>query len=196
MKIKTLSQLTLDGVTQANGGNSAEDLAGGFDRGGWALGAGDDATRDHIFASYEQADAFLFGRRTYELFLESWGSTDEMKQHRVGKALDEKPKYVASTTLTNPTWVRSSVLGPDLYKAITELKASGDGELVVPGSSRLIQWLLENDLVDELELLVVPVVLGQGRRLFADSGRQVPMQLVDSTVDTKGVAINTYRPVR
>lgn len=195
MKLKTLSQLTLDGVTQANGGNSAEDLAEGFTRGGWALGAGEDATRDHIFSSYEHADAFLFGRRTYDLFLESWGTTDEMKKHRVGVALEQKPKYVASTTLTDPTWVNTTVLGADLLKAITDLKASGDGELVVPGSSRLIQWLLENDLVDELELLVVPVVLGQGRRLFADSGRQVPMQLIDSTVDSKGVAINTYRPL-
>lgn len=194
MKIKTLTQLTLDGVTQGNGGSSDEDIAAGFDRGGWALGAGDDATREHIWQSYEQADGFLFGRRTYELFLESWGIRDEMKQHRVGVALAEKPKYVASTTLTSPTWANTTVLGPDLREAILELKASGAGEIAVPGSSRLIQWMLENNLVDELELLTVPVVLGQGRRLFADAGPRIPMALLDTTVDSKGVVIQTFRP--
>jgi dihydrofolate reductase len=195
MKLKTITQLTIDGVTQANGGASDEDRAGGFDRGGWALGAGDDSTRLHITESYERADAFLFGRRTYDLFLSSWGSNSEHQSHPVGVALNTKPKFVASTTLTNPEWANTSVLGDDLLAAITELKASADGELVVPGSSRLIQWLLENDLVDELELMTVPVVLGQGERLFGNTNRKIPLELIDYSVDSNGVTIQTLRPV-
>ncbi|HEX4400243.1 MAG TPA: dihydrofolate reductase family protein [Galbitalea sp.] len=194
MKLTTITQLTLDGVTQGNGASSDEDRRGGFDRGGWAKGAGDDSTRHHIAASYERADAFLFGRRTYDLFLESWGTIEEMRRHSVGVALSSKPKYVASRTLTEPEWANTTVLGDDLLAAITELKASGDGELVVPGSSLLIQWLLGNDLVDEMELMVVPVILGQGARLFANSGREIGMQLVEAHTDSKGVMIQTYRP--
>lgn len=193
MKLTTVTQLTLDGVTQGNGGTSDEDRRGGFDRGGWARGAGDDATREHIAATYERADAFLFGRRTYDLFLESWG-TDELRVSPIGSALESKPKFVASTTLAEPKWVNTTVLGGDLFAAITQLKASGDGELVVPGSSRLIQWLLENDLVDEMELMTVPVILGQGARLFASSGRDVAMTLIDSRIDSRGVTIQTFRP--
>jgi len=194
MKLTTITQLTLDGVTQANGGNSDEDLAGGFDRGGWALGAGDDSTREHIATTYQRADAFLFGRRTYDLFLESWGTMPALREHPVAVALNAKPKFVASRTLTQPEWAGTSVLGDDLVAAITELKASGEGELQVHGSSRLVQWLLEKDLVDEMELMTVPVVLGQGRRLFAESGRRIPMTLVDSRTDSKGVQIQTLRP--
>ena len=194
MKLKTLSQLTLDGVTQGNGGASDEDRRGGFDRGGWATGAGDDTTREHIAATYQRADAFLFGRRTYELFLESWGTIDEMRRHPVGVALNSKPKYVASRTLTEPKWANTTVLGEDLFAAIAELKASGTGELQVPGSSLLIQWLLEKDLVDEMELMIVPVILGQGARLFATPGRRIAMSLVDSRADSRGVTTQTLRP--
>jgi dihydrofolate reductase len=194
MKLTTLTQLTLDGVTQANGGASDEDRAGGFDRGGWALGAGDDSTRQRITESYERADAFLFGRRTYDLFLSSWGTSSEHQSHPIGVALNTKPKFVASTTLTNPEWAGTSVLGDDLLASITELKASADGDLVVPGSSRLIQWLLQNDLVDEMELMTVPVVLGQGERLFGDTNRKIPMELIDFSMDSKGVTIQTFRP--
>jgi len=193
MKLTTITQLTLDGVTQANGGASDEDRAGGFDRGGWALGAGDDSTREHITATYQRADGFLFGRRSYDLFHESWGAGD-MSRHPIGVALAEKPKYVASRTLTQPEWANTSVLGDDLLAAITELKASREGELIVPGSSRLIQWLLANDLVDELELMTVPVILGQGRRLFADAGPAISMTLLDQHTDSKGVVIQTFRP--
>jgi dihydrofolate reductase len=194
MKLTTITQMTLDGVTQGNGGSSVEDLRGGFDRGGWALGSGDDSTRDHITATYERADAFLFGRRTYDLFLESWGTNDDHRVHPIGVALNSKPKYVASETLTKPGWANTTVLGGDLFAAITELKASRDGELQVPGSSRLVQWLLEEDLVDEMELMVVPVILGKGARLFAETGRKIPMNLVDSRTDSKGVTIQTLRP--
>ena len=195
MKLKTITQLTLDGVTQGNGHASEEDRRGGFDRGGWARGAGDDSTRDHIAGTYQRADAFLFGRRTYELFLESWGTIEELRRHPIGVALNSKPKYVVSRTLTNPEWANTTVLGANLLEAVTELKASRDGELEVPGSSLLSQWLLENDLVDEMELMIVPVVVGQGARLFANSGRDIAMNLVDSRTDSKGVTIQTLRPV-
>lgn len=195
MKLTTITQLTLDGVTQGNGHASDEDRRGGFDRGGWARGAGDDSTRDHISATYQRADAFLFGRRTYELFHESWGTIEDMRRHPIGVALNSKPKYVASRTLTDPEWANTTVLGTDPLEAITELRATGDGELQVPGSSLLVQWLLENDLVDEMELMTVPVVLGQGARLFANSGRDIAMKLVETRTDSKGVTIQTLRPI-
>jgi dihydrofolate reductase len=194
MKLTTITQLTLDGVTQGNGGPTVEDLEGGFERGGWARGAGDDTTRDRIAATFQRADAFLFGRRTYDILHDFWGTIEDLKRHPIGVALNSKPKYVASRTLTAPEWANTAVLGGELFAAVTELKASGDGELQVHGSSRLIQWLLEKDLVDEMELIIVPVVLGQGARLFADSGRDIAMNLVDSRSDSKGVMIQTYRP--
>lgn len=194
MKLTTITQLTLDGVTQGNGGPTVEDREAGFERGGWARGAGDDATRDHIAETFQRADAFLFGRRTHDILRDFWGTIEDLKRHPIGLALNSRPKYVASRTLTEPEWPNTAVLGEDLFAAVTELKASGDGELQVHGSSRLIQWLLENDLVDEMELIIVPVVLGQGARLFADSGRDVAMSLVESRSDSKGVMIQTYRP--
>ncbi|UOE45581.1 dihydrofolate reductase family protein [Agromyces larvae] len=194
MRLTTITQITLDGVTQGNGGPTAEDRRGGFERGGWARGAGDDTTREHIAATFERADAFLFGRRTYDILLEFWGTIDDLKRHPIGVSLNSRPKYVASRTLTEPEWANTSVLGDDLFAAVTDLKASRDGELQVHGSSRLIQWLLEMDLVDEMELITVPVILGQGARLFADSGRDVAMDLVGSRTDSKGVMIRTYRP--
>jgi len=196
MKLKTLTQLTLDGVTQGNGASSEEDRQGGFVRGGWALGAGDDSTRAHLTATYQRASAFLFGRRTYDLFLESWGTVEEMRRHPVGVALNSKPKYVASRTLGNPEWAGTEVFGDDLFAKLTELKASGEGELQVPGSSTLIRWLLEKDLVDEMELMTIPVILGQGARLFAPVGREIKMTLLDSRTDSKGVTIQTFRPIR
>jgi dihydrofolate reductase len=194
MKLTTITQLTLDGVTQGNGGPTVEDREGGFERGGWARGAGDDATRDHIAATFQRADAFLFGRRTYDILLDFWGTIEDLKQHPIGVALNSKPKYVASRTMMEPEWANTVVLDDNLFAAVTELKASGDSELQVHGSSRLVQWLLEKDLVDEMELITVPVVLGQGARLFADSGRDVAMNLVDSRSDSKGVMIQTYQP--
>lgn len=194
MKLKTITQITLDGVTQGNGGPTAEDRAQGFERGGWARGAGDDTTRDHIAATFQRADAFLFGRRTHDILLDFWGTIDDMKHHPIGVALNSKPKFVASRTLTEPAWTNTTVLGDDLLSAVRELKSKGDGEVQVHGSSRLIQWLLENDLVDEMELIIVPVVLGQGGRLFAESGRDIAMSLVDSRSDSRGVMIQTYRP--
>jgi dihydrofolate reductase len=194
MKLTTVTQVTIDGVTQGNGGASDEDRRNGFDRGGWAPGAGDDETRAFITQTYQRADAFLFGRRTYDLFAGSWGSVDAMRAHPIGVALEEAPKYVASTTLTAADWAGTTVLDGDLAAAIGELKARPGGELQVHGSSILTRWLLEHDLVDEMILLVVPVILGQGARLFPENGPDRALDLVESRVDSKGVTIQVFRP--
>jgi dihydrofolate reductase len=109
--------------------------------------------------------------------------------------LNTKPKYLVSNTLTEPRWANTTVLSGDVAAAIGELKATpGGGELQVHGSGALIRWLLENDLVDELNLLIVPVVLGQGTRLFPDAGPDIALDLVDSRADSKGVTLQIYRP--
>jgi dihydrofolate reductase len=144
--------------------------------------------------TYQRADAFLFGRLTYESFAGSWGEIAEMRAHPIGVALNETPKYVASNTLSDPQWADTTVLSGDLAAAIGELKAKPGGELQVHGSGALIRWLLDNDLVDELTLLIVPVVLGQGARLFPDAGPDIALDLVDSRADSKGVTIQVYRP--
>src|SRR6476659_10861359 len=118
-------------------------------------GAGDDETRTFITQTYQRADAFLFGRRTYELFAGSWGSIGGMRTHPIGVALNQAPKYVASTTLTAPQWADTTVLSGDLAAAIAELKAKPSGELQVHGSGTLVRWLLVNGLVDEMTLLIV-----------------------------------------
>ena len=194
MKLTTLTQVTVDGVVQGNGAASEEDRRNGFERGGWALGAGDAETRTLITRAYQRADAFLFGRRTYELFAGSWGTIEEMRAHPIGVALDSTPKYVASTTLTAPGWANTTVLSGDLAAAIRELKAGPGGELQVEGSGTLIRWLLHNELVDEMTLLIVPVILGQGTRLFPEAGPDLALDLVDSRADAKGVTIQVYRP--
>jgi dihydrofolate reductase len=194
MKLITQTQVTVDGVMQGNGGASDEDRRSGFERGGWAMGVFDDETMAFITQTYESADAFLFGRRTYEIFAGSWGTIEEMRAHPIGVALNETPKYLASTTLTEPRWENTSVLSGDLAAAIGELKARPGGELQVHGSGALIRWLLENDLVDEMTLLIVPVVLGQGTRLFPDAGPDIALDLVDSRADSKGVTVQVYRP--
>jgi dihydrofolate reductase len=193
MKLTTMTQVTLDGVMQGNGAAS-DDRRNGFERGGWALGAGDDETRTLITQTYQRASAFLFGRRTYELFVGYWGTIADMRAHPIGVALNSAPKYVASTTLTQPRWENTTVLSGDLVAAVRELKASPGGELQVHGSGALIRSLLEKDLVDEIILLTVPVVLGQGARLFPDAGSDMALGLVDSRVDSKGVTIQVYRP--
>jgi dihydrofolate reductase len=140
---------------------------------------------------YQRADAFLFGRRTYELFAGYWGvrSGDP-----ISDALNARPKYVASTTLTDPQWADTSVLSGDLAAAIGELKAKPGGELQVHGSGALTRWLLDNDLVDEMNLLVCPVVVGQGARLFPDAGVDLALDLVDSRAFPRGITLQVYRP--
>jgi dihydrofolate reductase len=197
MKLTTMTQVTIDGVMQGNGGASDEDRRNGFERGGWARGKGDNETKAFINQTYQRADAFLLGRRTYELFAGSWGSLtiqDVPGWEPVWQALNTQPKYVASTTLADPAWSGTTVLSDDLATAIADLKARPGGELQVHGSGTLTRWLLENDLVDEMTLVVVPVVLGQGARLFPDAGPDLALDLVESRVDSKGVTIQVFRP--
>jgi dihydrofolate reductase len=194
MKLTIMTQVTVDGVVQGNGGASEEDRRNGFERGGWAKGAGDNATRTLITRTYQRAGAFLFGRRTYELFAGSWGATEEMRAHPIGVALNQTPKYVASNTLTEPRWADTTVLSGDLAAAIRELKAKPGGELQVHGSGTLIRWLLDNQLVDEITLLIVPVILGQGTRLFPATGPDIALDLAESRADSKGVMVQVYRP--
>jgi dihydrofolate reductase len=191
MKLTTITQVSVDGVMQH--GAAEEDRRNGFERGGWAAGAGDDQTRAFIYQTYQRAGAFLFGRRTYEQFAGYWGAMDP-GSNPVAGALNTRPKYVASTTLSEPRWADTTVLSGDVAAAISELKAKPGGELQVHGSGALIRWLLAHELVDEMTLIIVPVVIGQGTRLFPADGPDIALDLVDSRADTKGVTIQVYRP--
>ncbi|MFD0855246.1 dihydrofolate reductase family protein, partial [Actinomadura adrarensis] len=164
MKLTTNTQVSVDGVMQGNGG---PDHTGGFERGGWARPLFDSESMAYVDRVYQGADAFLFGRRTYALFAAYWGAREDLENPIVG-ALNTKPKYVASNTLTDPRWADTTVLSGDLAAAIRELKAGSEGELQVHGSGELVRWLLEHGLVDEMNLLIVPVVVGQGARLFPE----------------------------
>jgi len=175
MKLTTNTQVSVDGVMQANGGRD-EKLDPGMERGGWARPLFDDEAMTFVEQFYQRADAFLFGRRTYELFAGSWGTGSwgaNLGNNPISVALNTQPKYVASTTLTNPKWADTTVLSGDVAAAIGELKAKPGGELQVHGSGALTRWLLENKLVDEINLLIVPVVVGQGARLFPGSGPEL-----------------------
>jgi dihydrofolate reductase len=193
MKLTTTTMVTVDGVMQGLGAPD-EDRRGGFERGGWAAPLFDDEAGTFLNQVYERADAFLFGRRTYEIFAGSWGEIAEMRAHPIGVALNTRPKYVASTSLTEPKWADTTVLSDDLATAIADLKAKPGGELQVHGSGNLVRWLLDNQLVDEITLLVCPVVIGQGTRLFPDTGPDIALDLVESRSTPKGVTIQVYRP--
>ena len=143
---------------------------------------------------YQRADAFLFGRRTYDIFAGSWGAWADPGDSPIWTALNTRPKYVASTTLTDPQWADTTVLSGDLAAAIRELKAKPGGELQVHGSGSLIRWLLDNELVDEIILFTYPVVVGQGTRLFPDTGPDTALELVDSRATSNGITIQVYRP--
>ena len=193
MKLTTTTNVSVDGVMQGLGGPD-EDRRGGFERGGWALPLFDDEVATFVNQIYQRADAFLFGRRTYEIFAGSWGTWDDPGDSPIWTALNTRPKYVASTTLTEPQWADTTVLSGDVAAAIGELKAKPAGELQVHGSGALVRWLFDNDLVDEITLLTYPVVIGQGTRLFPDTGPDRALELVDSRATTNGVTIQVYRP--
>jgi len=194
MKLTTMTQITVDGVMQGNGHAGPDERASGFVRDGWAMGVFADDTGDFITETYQRADAFLFGRRTYEMFQQTWGTNERMREHPIGVALNEADKYVVSNTLNQATWIETTLLSGDVTSAIRDLKEAPGGEIQVHGSGALIRWLLSRDLVDELTLLTVPVILGQGTRLFADTGIDVSLELVDARIDAKGVIVQVYRP--
>ena len=181
MKLTTITHVSVDGVMQGLGG-SDEDRRGGFERGGWALPLFDGEAETYLGEVYQRADAFLFGRRTYEIFAGSWGTGPGGEPGRQPDrgALNTRPKYVASTTLTDPRWADTTVLSGDLAAAIRELKAKPGGELQVHGSGDLVRWLFDNQLVDEITLFTYPVVVGQGTRLFPDTGPDRALDLVES----------------
>ncbi len=194
MKLTTVTHVSVDGVMQGLGGPD-EDHRDGFERGGWALPlfVNDNEAVTFVNQVYQRADAFLFGRRTYEIFAGSWGVMTD-SDNPIAAALNTRPKYVASTTLTNPGWADTTVLSGDVAAAIGELKAKPAGELQVHGSGSLVRWLFDNQLVDEITLLTYPVVIGQGTRLFPDTGPDTALDLVDSRATPSGVTIQVYRP--
>jgi dihydrofolate reductase len=193
MKLTTITNVSVDGVMQGLGGPD-EDRRGGFERGGWALPLFDNEAATFLGEVYQRADAFLFGRRTYEIFAGYWGAFEDPGINPIAAALNARPKYVASTTLSDPQWADTTVLSGDLAAAIGELKAKPAGELQVHGSGSLVRWLFDNQLVDEITLLTYPVVVGQGTRLFPATGRDRALELVDSRATAGGVTIQVYRP--
>ena len=192
MKLTTTTQVSVDGVMQGNGPSEEERMAG-FERDGWAMGHFDNESRTFVDQVYQRADAFLFGRWTYDAFAAYWGVMDP-GSGPIADALNTRPKYLASNTLTDPQWADTTVLSGDLAAAIGELKAKPGGELQVHGSGNLVRWLLGNQLVDEITLLVCPVVVGQGTRLFPGTGPDMALDLVGSRAFPKGITIQVYRP--
>ncbi len=193
MKLTTITHVSVDGVMQGLGGPD-EDRRGGFERGGWALPLFGGEAETFLSEVFLRADAFLFGRQTYEIFAGSWGTGSwgaDQGNNPVSVALNTRPKYVASTTLSDPQWADTTVLSGD---AVGELKAKPGGELQVHGSGTLVRWLLDNHLVDEIILLTYPVVVGQGSRLFPATGPDTALELVDSRATSGGVTIQLYRP--
>jgi dihydrofolate reductase len=194
MKLTTTTMVTVDGVMQGLGGPD-EDRRDGFERGGWVTPYADDEAMGFLNRVYGRADAFLFGRRTYEIFAGSWGTWPDPGDSPIWTALNTRPKYVASTTPFDLGWADTTLLSGDVAAAIGELKAAEGGELQVHGSGVLVRWLLGEHLVDEINLLTIPVVVGQGKRLFPEAGPDIALELVGSqAVTPSGVTIDVYRP--
>jgi dihydrofolate reductase len=191
MKLTTTTQVSVDGVMQGPGGPEVDER-GVFERGGWAHF--DTEAGTVMGEIFQRADAFLFGRRTYELFARTWGAWPDPGGDPIWNALHTQPKYVASTTLTEPRWANTTVLSGDVAAAVRELKAKPGRDLEVQGSGVLIRWLLDNDLLDEITLFTFPVIVGRGTRLFPDTGRDRALELVESRATPSGVTIQIYRP--
>jgi dihydrofolate reductase len=186
-KIAATEFVSLDGVMQAPGGG--ED----YEHQGWTFEI-DRGTEGDEFKLQEAlaAEALLLGRTTYEGFAAAWPSME-------GEFADKfngMPKYVVSSTLTEPTWSNTTVLGGDLAEEVAQLKDSLDGEITVHGSAQLVQGLIEHDLLDELRLMVFPVLLGSGKRLFGTSSAKKPLRLQSSKTVGDGIAVLIYEPVR
>jgi dihydrofolate reductase len=181
--------ITVDGVMQAPGGPE-EDRDGGFEHGGWSVNYWDDVMGEWITESTLRAGALLLGRRTYEIFAAHWPHVSD--DDPVAAKLNSVPKYVASRTLDDVTWNNSTLTEGDVAEAVAALKEEQGDEIQVTGSGELIQTLMEHDLVDEYHLWVFPVVVGEGKRLFARGARPGALTLVDTKVSTTGVAIHTY----
>lgn len=191
MKLAATMMLSVDGVYQGPGGPD-EDRRGEFDRGGWAMSHDDPELWRFLISMFERADALLLGRRTWEIFESYWPHHDAGDP--VSHGINVLPKYVPSTTLVDPAWQNTHVIKGDVEATVRELKAKPGRELQLHGSGDLLRWLLERDLVDELNLRLYPVVVGDGRRLFPENGRTHDLTLVESRSMPSGVTILTYRP--
>ena len=191
MDVAVISHLTLDGVMQAPGGPD-EDRRGGFERGGWAAPDNDDVMGKMMGEGMGQGGSLLLGRRTYEAFYDFW---PKQKDNPFTEFLTNTQKYVASTTLKKPlSWDNSTLLEGDVVKAVAKLKEQAGKDIVVLGSGALLQSLMLHGLVDRYLLMIHPLVLGSGRRLFLDDGPPLALRLVDSVTTTTGVMIATYEP--
>jgi dihydrofolate reductase len=178
-------------VYQGPGGPD-EDRRGGFERGGWVAPYGHAEVWDFIVSVFERADAFLLGRKTWEIWAPYWPLHDAGDP--VSHGINVLPKYVPSTTLKDPAWQNTHVIDGDVEGAVRELKARPGRELQVHGSGVLLRWLLERDLVDELNLELHPVVVGDGLRLFPETGPTHNLTLVETRSTPTGVTFLTYRP--
>jgi len=182
--------VTLDGTAQAGGGPD-EDTSGGFQHGGWHVPYGAEDGMEQLIA---EAGGFLLGRRTYEFFAAFWPNAPEAARE-FADPMNTKPKHVASRTLTGPLeWQNSSLLSGPLPEAVAALKEERGGDLLVIGSTVLVHSLLQHDLVDELRLLIDPVLVGGGKRVFPEDGALRPLRLVDHEVTETGTIIATYAP--
>jgi dihydrofolate reductase len=192
MRLTVTSHLTLDGVVQSNGKPEPE-LNDGFEQGGWQVPYFDrdldELTADWIAA----ADAFLLGRRTYELFADYWSQVTDPDDPRATR-LNALPKYVVSGTLNEVPWNNSRLLRGDMADEVARLKREPGNELQVHGSATLIRALMEHGLVDEYRLLIHPVVLGNGKRLFADGTTPAALKLTGTKTTSRGVVAHVYEP--
>jgi dihydrofolate reductase len=189
-RVVVINHLTLDGVMQSPG-RPDEDTRGGFELGGWAGPNIDEVVNAAVGARVPQSRGLVLGRRSYDDMLAYWNTQDSPFK----AMLNDAPKYVASRTLREPLpWPNSTLLGEDVAGAVAELKREPGGDLNVMGSGELIQTLIRHDLIDEYLLLIHPLVLGTGRRLFERGGPPTSLRLVESTASTTGVLIATYRP--
>jgi dihydrofolate reductase len=191
-KLVVVEFLSLDGVMQGPGGPD-EDRDGGFEHGGWALPYNDDVFMERAMRGMAETDAQLFGRKTYEIMASYWPNAPA--DDPFAKHLNAIEKYVASRTLTEATWQHTTILD-DAARQVAELKERPGKNVSVLGSGDLAQTLIENDLVDEYSLSVLPVVLGSGKRLFRDGDAIRRLELVDATTTTTGAQLLTYRPLR
>lgn len=192
MKLTVTTFISVDGVMQGPGGPE-EDRRDGFTRGGWLVPHFDEDSGQFMSEVFDQVDAFLLGRHTYDIFAAYWPKVTDPNDPIAGP-LNTLPKYVASNTLTEPEWGPVAVLSGDVPAAVAELKRQPGRELQVHGSGELVRTLYEHDLVDEHRLLVFPVVVGAGRRLFPDRGIATGLTLAESRNTDSGVSIQIYRP--